>query len=450
MNGRRFATIPVVAGIVLFAIALPLSAGTATVRLANYINFLGTTNTQTFTLQTQPFAGSPDCSSGGGAVSLFNAVDSVTGISLEVAPGDSVLLTVDPGSPQALSDQNGYFVGWGTDPADPDAFATFTFLPGDGRAVCVAGFEGANDYYARFYAGIQLLDECGNERETWAPGETVNIKVSGGLVFNPEQLRLLAAGGSVNECTFLPEPPAFTTVHVTSDPFVHPFTLPDSDADIPPACTGGGTQHITGNWRVVVYDSSCGCNRNQHNFTVANDAPPPPPCSIDCPDDVVVSNDQGACGADVSFDTPAGATCDHASGSFFPVGTTTVTCTAGALSCDFDVTVTDDEDPAIGAITASPSVLWPPNHRMVEVTVTAAATDNCGGVGCAIVSVTSNEPQNGTGDGDTAPDWELVDATHVRLRAERSGNGSGRSYTITVDCGGESGTVVVTVPKSRK
>ena len=39
---------------------------------------------------------------------------------------------------------------------------------------------------------------------------------------------------------------------------------------------------------------------------------------------------------------------------------------------------------------------------------------------------------DGTGDGDTSPDWEVIDAHHVLLRAERAGNGSGRIYTITV------------------
>ena len=49
-----------------------------------------------------------------------------------------------------------------------------------------------------------------------------------------------------------------------------------------------------------------------------------------------------------------------------------------------------------------------------------------------IITISSNEPVDGTGDGDTSPDWEVIDAHHVLLRAERAGNGSGRIYTITV------------------
>jgi hypothetical protein len=51
-----------------------------------------------------------------------------------------------------------------------------------------------------------------------------------------------------------------------------------------------------------------------------------------------------------------------------------------------------------------------------------------------LTSIVSNEPDNGTGDGDTAND--IQDAafgtpdTAFRLRAERAGPGDGRIYTI--------------------
>ncbi|MFC1650469.1 hypothetical protein ACFL2X_02760 [Candidatus Latescibacterota bacterium] len=66
--------------------------------------------------------------------------------------------------------------------------------------------------------------------------------------------------------------------------------------------------------------------------------------------------------------------------------------------------------------------------------------------------MTGNESEDGTGDGDTAPDWELVvnkDGTvDVYLRAERSGCGDGRIYTVNASDGMNKETATVTVPES--
>jgi hypothetical protein len=95
---------------------------------------------------------------------------------------------------------------------------------------------------------------------------------------------------------------------------------------------------------------------------------------------------------------------------------------------------------------------------MVSVTLSVSASDNCDDEPhSSIVSVSSNEPVNGPGDGNTAPDWEITGDLTVNLRAERSGTGNGRTYTITVMCTDAYGnssteTVCVIVPhnKSKK
>ena len=136
----------------------------------------------------------------------------------------------------------------------------------------------------------------------------------------------------------------------------------------------------------------------------------------------------------------------------------TVTDTSGATSSDtVVVTVVHEAGPNIGTVSVGPALLWPPDHRMVPVSLTVAATDTCDTAPVArIISVASNEAINGLGDGDTAPDWEITGDLALNLRAERSGTGSGRIYTITVQAADSAGnlseprTVNVLVPKSQK
>ncbi len=154
--------------------------------------------------------------------------------------------------------------------------------------------------------------------------------------------------------------------------------------------------------------------------------------------------------------TGATITYSHASGSTFALGTTTVTATAtdaagNQSSATFTVTVRDTTAPTFTSLTTNAPSLWPPNHKMVSVTVTGNATDAAGAVSYRIVSVTSNEPDNGLGDGDTANDIKITGAMTVDLRAERAAKGKGRVYTITVEATDATGnkttkTVTVGVP----
>lgn len=111
------------------------------------------------------------------------------------------------------------------------------------------------------------------------------------------------------------------------------------------------------------------------------------PCTaITCPADISQTNDAGQCSAVVTFPTPFGRlscgpiTCVPASGSMFPVGATTVTCTAMAgPMCSFTITVTDDELPMI----TCPADITQNNDTgqcsAVVTFMTPTPTDNCPG-----------------------------------------------------------------------
>jgi hypothetical protein len=105
---------------------------------------------------------------------------------------------------------------------------------------------------------------------------------------------------------------------------------------------------------------------------------------------------------------------------------------------------------------ARPSVasLWPPNHKMVEVGILGVTDPNVGDVvTITVTGVTQDEPVNGLGDGDTSPD-AVLQGSKVLLRAERSGTGNGRVYTVhfTASDGTDSctGIVRVSVPRDRQ
>jgi putative hemolysin len=214
---------------------------------------------------------------------------------------------------------------------------------------------------------------------------------------------------------------------------------------------------------LTVEDTASSSASDQAAVTIKDTTPP----SVTCPADQVAEC-TGPTGAAVTFSTPTATdicsaspttACSPPSGSTFPLGTTVDTCTAtdasgNMASCSFNVKVGDTTPPDITNVSVAPAVLWPPNHKMVPIAVTAEATDQCSATVCKVSSITSNEPENGLGDGDTAPDWSITGPLAVNLRAERAGNGSGRVYTLTIECSDAAGNsatapVKVMVPVSQ-
>jgi hypothetical protein len=119
-----------------------------------------------------------------------------------------------------------------------------------------------------------------------------------------------------------------------------------------------------------------------------------------------------------------------------------------------------DHDPQVAAfcldvtgpslsVSAAPNVLSPPNHKYRTVEATISVSDDADpNPTVELVSVTSNEPDDGVDDGSTVNDIVIVDDDTFRLRAERSGVGTGRVYTITylaTDACGNTTTAEATV-----
>jgi hypothetical protein len=137
----------------------------------------------------------------------------------------------------------------------------------------------------------------------------------------------------------------------------------------------------------------------------------------------------------------------------------------GTATDEVVVTVEDRTPPVVGALTVTPNVLWPPDHAMVPVATSLSATDNCGTTVVSLSSITMNEGDetdtfdpsydSTTGDGHTVSDIQVDGAGNISLRAERSGAGGGRVYTIryvlTDGTGNSTGaSATVSVPHDQK
>ena len=121
-----------------------------------------------------------------------------------------------------------------------------------------------------------------------------------------------------------------------------------------------------------------------------------------------------------------------------------------------DIDAPEDTTPPEFEFSVTPTVLRPANHKMVEITPSWTVNDETDPTPeVSLVSVVSNEGDDAIGDGHTTDDIQIGDDGSIYLRAECSGTGSGRIYTITyqaVDACGNATvrSATVTVPHERR
>jgi hypothetical protein len=115
----------------------------------------------------------------------------------------------------------------------------------------------------------------------------------------------------------------------------------------------------------------------------------------------------------------------------------------------WNVAVHHNRPPVVAGATANPSVLWPPDGKLVRVALSGAADPDGDALTYAVTHVTSSEPSLGE------PAFVVGLDGALQLRAQRGGDGPGRTYTIefvATDANGAStpGVVTVIVPHDER
>ena len=104
------------------------------------------------------------------------------------------------------------------------------------------------------------------------------------------------------------------------------------------------------------------------------------------------------------------------------------------------VTVNDTEPPVV-TCDVSTTTLWPPNHNLINVGLSASADDNCPGTVITVEVFGDEDDLEETGDGNFSPDAKDIAPVTLRLRSERKGDGDGRVYLIIVTATDAAGNV---------
>ncbi|MHC4095504.1 MAG: aryl-sulfate sulfotransferase [Planctomycetota bacterium] len=131
--------------------------------------------------------------------------------------------------------------------------------------------------------------------------------------------------------------------------------------------------------------------------------------------------------------------------------------------CDYSIKVKSSEDEAVFdmsdgtfaidppdttppefELSVTPTMLWPPTHKMVLITPSWTVSDDSDeSPDVSLVGIVASEGDDTIGDGHTSDDIHIGDDGSIYLRSERSGTGSSRIYTITYEAVDDCGNVAV-------
>lgn len=115
------------------------------------------------------------------------------------------------------------------------------------------------------------------------------------------------------------------------------------------------------------------------------------------------------------------------------------------------ITVNPSNAPPVCTAVATPSIIWPPNHKPVYLTLSGISDPDGDTFVVRFISIWQDEPTNSSGQGNTIQDAGIeVGGAKAWVRPERTGDGDGRVYLINytasdayASCDGQ---VTVSVP----
>ena len=127
----------------------------------------------------------------------------------------------------------------------------------------------------------------------------------------------------------------------------------------------------------------------------------------------------------------------------------TMLCTL-SVSSRTEVVVGGGSAPDCSGAAAFSGVIWPPDHKMVGVTIVGVAAPFTMPITIVVTAIQQDEAIAALGSGNTSPDGSGIGTSTAMIRAERAGPGTGRIYFISFSAttsGGQcTGTVPVFVP----